>query len=121
MNDPSLYIEDNTIALEGEIKTATIILSPTSGKNLQDFLERHTDSRISVYLNKVGIMPSNFYAMIAGRMALSLKNFQKLMSGLPIEMQCQLRFQAQIQDGENVPNVQSATLEDLMLEDQEEL
>ena len=77
-----------------ETEDATITLQPSEASYIKGLIETNTTLGLIPYLQKVGFQSSNFYAIMGGKRAITLKLLNKLLSGIGYEFICKQEFVA---------------------------
>jgi len=100
--------------------TTSILLTKAQSFQLRGLIIRAIDCKFSTYIQKVGLVDKNVYAVFNGRRRLTLNTLERLLSGTDLVVQCQIEFLVQtnggLVNGANYPNLE----EELFLETGEE-
>lgn len=97
---------------------STTTLAPQEGEQLRNIIEKNTKYPFTSYVNKVGLHPSNVYAMLSGNQKLSASMLNRLFSATELEVKCQLMIVIQKPDGDSVHLASDTEVVDALLQEE---
>jgi hypothetical protein len=113
--------EDEAIELPVESSLAKIKVSKQARSRIEDLITTHITRTIGIYCDQVGILPQNYYAVLAGRRPCTLDFLNKLLLGIGYQVTAKTILVAhRIDTGETAPTVASTELETELLSNDEE-
>lgn len=108
----SLLPEDEGIELPVSCIPTKIKITKSSRSRIEELIITNITRTIGVYCDKVGIQPSNYYAILSGRRACTLDQLNKILSGIGYQVTAETKLVVhRIDVGPNAQTVDSTEQE----------
>lgn len=84
--------EDEGTDLPVECTPTKIKITKTARRRIEDLLVSNITRTISIYCDKVGIRPNNYYAVLSGRRLCTLEFLNRLLSGIGYQVTAETKL-----------------------------